>query len=526
MNFKKITFLLMAGTFLFAGRNANAQTATFNPTNTGDSGLIQTFTVPCGVHSITVEALGAQGGLTGGKGAQIQGTFTCVPGEVLNILVGQAGGSKDASHGSGGGGSFVVRQSDDTILVIAGGGGGHGASGIDATSNGSATRNGQTGAGSGTASSGGGGGAAANGASGGVGCNIGSGSVSSVWAGGGGGFCGDGGMYDNNTLPGGYSFLHGGWGGPGNSFGANCPGGYGGGSGAGDRGAGGGGYSGGSGGTSNSLGGGGGGSYNAGTAQINNAGVQSGPGQVIITWSIVATAPTILTNVITNVSCNGGSNGSASVVATGGTGTYTYAWAPSGGTKDTVSNLTAGVYTVTVNDSCGNSATATATITQPAALSIARGTVAAWLNSCNGKAYVTVSGGTAPYTYMWSPGGATTDTIKNLCHTSSYCCTVTDNNGCVDSACMNIATGIPVINDASSINIFPNPNNGMFTVSGLSKGMEVEVYNYMGEKISDMKATDINMQFNIADKSAGAYLVRILSQDGKLVGQEKLIKQD
>ncbi|HXB13396.1 MAG TPA: T9SS type A sorting domain-containing protein, partial [Bacteroidia bacterium] len=363
----------------------------------------------------------------------------------------------------------------------------------------------------------------ANGAAGGVGCNIGSPSGSSDWAGGGGGFCGDGGIYNTGATKGGYSFLHGGWGGPVGATGGRCHGGYGGGSGCGDRGAGGGGYSGGSGATNNALGGGGGGSYNAGTAQSGAAGVQTGDGQVVITWT-VPTGPVVTTLVLSNVTCNGGNNGSARALATGGTGKYTYSWAPSGGAKDTGINLTAGVYTVTVNDSCGNSTTATATVTQPSAISIVKGTITSWVGKCNGKAYVTVSGGTAPYTYLWT-NGATTDTIKNLCD-SNYCCTVTDMNGCVDSVCMNVVTSIQILNNASSIKIFPNPNNGMFTISGLSKGMEVEVYNYLGEKISDMKASDATMQFNISDKSTGAYLVRILTKDGTLVGQEKLIKQD
>jgi hypothetical protein len=253
-------------------------------------------------------------------------------------------------------------------------------------------------------------------------------------------------------------------------------------------------------------------------------GVQTGNGQVVITWSADSVTSSSV-NVISNVSCNGGNNGKASVSAIGGTGTYTYTWAPTGGTKDTASGLTAGNYTVTVADSCGMSKTANVTITQPAVLAITKGTIASWINHCNGKAYVTVSGGTGPYTYVWSPGGATTDTIKNVCD-SSFCCTVTDKNGCVDSACMSVVTGIPVINNSSSIKIFPNPNNGMFTISGLTKGMTIEVYNYLGDKISEMKATDITMQFNIADKSTGAYLVRILSEDRKVVGQEKLIKQD
>src|SRR5207249_1372447 len=51
----------------------------------------------------------------------------------------------------------------------------------------------------------------------------------------------------------------------------------------------------------------------------------------------------------------GASNGSASVVTTGGSAPYTYTWTPAGGTSASASNLPAGAYTVTVTD--GNSCT-------------------------------------------------------------------------------------------------------------------------------------------------------------------------
>ncbi|WP_131807316.1 MBG domain-containing protein, partial [Myroides marinus] len=69
----------------------------------------------------------------------------------------------------------------------------------------------------------------------------------------------------------------------------------------------------------------------------------------------------------TNVSCNGRSDGTASVTTLGGTGTYTYSWYPSGGTAATATGLAPGIYTVTVTDanSCTTTATATAIITEP-----------------------------------------------------------------------------------------------------------------------------------------------------------------
>ncbi|MHC0443727.1 SprB repeat-containing protein, partial [Flavobacterium sp. 3-210] len=68
------------------------------------------------------------------------------------------------------------------------------------------------------------------------------------------------------------------------------------------------------------------------------------------TATVSITEPTQLsaTDSQTNVSCKDGNDGTASVVATGGTGNYSYLWAPSGGTAATATGLSAGIYTVTV----------------------------------------------------------------------------------------------------------------------------------------------------------------------------------
>ena len=253
----------------------------FNVPN--DAG-IQYWTVPI-TGTYTIEAYGAQGGDNGGEGARMRGNFNLTQGDILKILVGQAGGTADNQHGSGGGGSFVATN-DDTPLVVAGGGGGHGKSGLGSNADGATTTSGKGGS-NGTAaqggSGGGGGSAAGTSGAGGTRTQNGSNVTSSTWCSGGGGFYTHGGKYKTQTLLGGQSFVSGGVGGQKSNQTGNTDGGFGGGGGCGDRGSGGGGYSGGGGGTSNSYGGGGGGSYNSGSSQSNSAGVREGHGQVIIT---------------------------------------------------------------------------------------------------------------------------------------------------------------------------------------------------------------------------------------------------
>ncbi len=140
------------------------------------------------------------------------------------------------------------------------------------------------------------------------------------------------------------------------------------------------------------------------------------------------TAPVVTISAQTNVSCFGGNNGTATVSVTGGTQPYTYNWG-GGRTTAAITGLTAGTYTVTVNDGAGCSSTQPVIITQPTAIVITS-TVTSATCLPTGSAQANVSGGTAPYTYLWS-NGATTAKISNVAG-GSYTVTVTDSKGCTN----------------------------------------------------------------------------------------------
>ena len=89
---------------------------------------------------------------------------------------------------------------------------------------------------------------------------------------------------------------------------------------------------------------------------------------IVKNFTITEPTALVVTPSQTNISCNGGANGSASVIVTGGTGAYTYAWSPSGGTAATATGLTAGTYTVTITDANLCQTTQSFTLTEPAAL--------------------------------------------------------------------------------------------------------------------------------------------------------------
>ena len=161
------------------------------------------------------------------------------------------------------------------------------------------------------------------------------------------------------------------------------------------------------------------------TATSTN-GCVSAPVSITITQPQVGL---ILSNTQVNVLCFGNNTGSIDLTVTGGTGPYTYAWSNNTTAQDP-SNLIAGVYTVTVTDANGCTATATVTITQPAFALVATTTqvMIACFGGSTGSVNMTPTGGTAPYTYVWT-GGSTAQSAIGV-PAGTYTVVVTDANGC------------------------------------------------------------------------------------------------
>jgi hypothetical protein len=389
------------------------------------TGTMDSWTVPAGITSITIEARGAEGGnnpssnVAGGLGAIMSGDFTVTPGAVLTVLVGE----KPASGNGGGGGTFVT-DATNSPLIVAGAGGGS-AAGTD-----SPDKNGQIGITGGTGASGGGtGGTSGNGGS--IGASFASGAGAGLLTDGADGW---------SAGTGGHSFLNGGTGGTGSANGGFG----GGGTGSGNVvGGGGGGYSGGGSG-SNSTGtggvGGGGASFNSGTNQTATVGSNTGHGMVIIN----------------------------------------YAFAPD--TSTTLSGLT-----ITANNT---SATYQ------------------WLDCDN--SYAVISGETG-ISYSATTNG-------------SFAVEVTEN-GCTDTSSCVAITGVG-INESTIFNevsIFPNPNNGIFTLEVNADDATVKVMNTQGQIILIKNILTNNAKIDLSNNAKGIYFVTVTSENG--VSTQKIIVQ-
>ncbi|PLX07981.1 MAG: hypothetical protein C0594_06265, partial [Marinilabiliales bacterium] len=164
----------------------------------------------------------------------------------------------------------------------------------------------------------------------------------------------------------------------------------------------------------------------------NNGCTISGSGTVVDVGGMSASITSS-----TNVSCNGGNDGDATVEVSGGTASYTYNWGTGDVTSSETTNiatgLSAGVYEVTVTDVnlCG--ATTTVTITEPSLLEASiTNTVDATCNGySDGSLTVTPTGGAGGYTYLWdaNASGQVSATATGL-SAGSYSVTVEDQNGC------------------------------------------------------------------------------------------------
>lgn len=130
-----------------------------------------------------------------------------------------------------------------------------------------------------------------------------------------------------------------------------------------------------------------------------------------------------------NVLCKGDSTGYIDITVSGGVPRYTFVWNTSDTSED-LSNLVGGNYAVTVTDANGCQKFLSHTITEPVqALTVVLSKTDATCNgAADGTATATVSGGTSPYTYLWS-NNATTNSISGLV-AGAYFVTVQDANGC------------------------------------------------------------------------------------------------
>ena len=171
-----------------------------------------------------------------------------------------------------------------------------------------------------------------------------------------------------------------------------------------------------------------------------------------------------------------------------------------------IKNLGSGIYTVTITDSKGQVKSSIIPVGAPAPIVITK-TISPDPGNCNGSIIISVSGGTAPYTYSWNTGETTRD-LFNLCAGSIRSLNVTDFNKCnLQSTNDTILLSITPI-QVKSVNI----TNATCAYDSVNTKIELTItggappYSYTW---TNSNGTIISSNKDLADVPAGKYHVVI-----------------
>jgi hypothetical protein len=225
--------------------------------------------------------------------------------------------------------------------------------------------------------------------------------------------------------------------------------------------------------------------------------------------------------LLTPVSCYGGNNGALSLNVSGGIAPYTYLWSDQT-SEAQIDNLSAGQLSVLVTDLNGCNGQMDFTITAPTSPLVVNATItnATSLSALDGALDLTTTGGTAPYTYMWST--LSTDEDLTDLGVGVYLITITDDNGCslATTFQINSTAGVetPVLN---AWNLYPNPaNETVWIDANDQKITSLEIYNLQGQLVWKHSETAAQVAVSLTDFTSGTYLVK--AQIGAVVETKKL----
>ncbi len=144
-------------------------------------------------------------------------------------------------------------------------------------------------------------------------------------------------------------------------------------------------------------------------------------------------------------------DGTATITALNGTAPFTYQWS-TGNTSSHLTNLTAGSYSVLVTDAMGCTASNYISVSRTTPITA---TTTAVNTSCitnNGSATMNATGGTAPYTYIWTTSPVQTTATATGLALGYYYITVTDAQGCLQNAYAYVGDSTSLNGYLSSIN--------------------------------------------------------------------------
>lgn len=209
-------------------------------------------------------------------------------------------------------------------------------------------------------------------------------------------------------------------------------------------------------------------------------------------------------DAINPVSCFEGQDGSIDITGSGGTGMLSYDWDNGIGSIEDPENLSAGTYTLSIQDANNCTEVTTVEVNQPEEISVGTSSTGeSMVGASDGTASVEVTGGTSPYMYLWSSGD-TSDMIVDQ-SPGSYSVTVTDDNGCIALADVTIDSIACALSITESVTdpACAGDSTGFISLE-VSGGAEPIMYNWDGGTFSS----------ELSNLVAGTYGVTVSDNDG------------
>ena len=250
----------------------------------------------------------------------------------------------------------------------------------------------------------------------------------------------------------------------------------------------------------------------------------------------------------TNATCSTCADGTANVIAHGGTAPYHYTWYTSPlQSTDSISGLAHGTYHVCVTDANGCTACDSSTVNV--------GNCSAHFNVYANSAphtytLVNMASGAAPLTYYWSWGDGTHDTAAYPSHTYAatgfynICLTITDNVGCTNTYCssyyllrpqsqmvyVNVisatSVGINQLIADNSISIYPNPFTSQTTISFSTEqtNTSIKITDVIGKEIKTINFTGTKYILEKGIMKPGIYFVQITDANKNVVNRKVVVQ--
>ncbi|MGP8215749.1 MAG: PKD domain-containing protein [Bacteroidia bacterium] len=227
-----------------------------------------------------------------------------------------------------------------------------------------------------------------------------------------------------------------------------------------------------------------------------------------------------ITSATTPTPCGSCTGTATSTLLICGTATNpSYLWEPGGQTTQTATGLCKGTYTVTMALGCGEQFTDTVTITQggPGSITLSKTeTNILCYGLSTGSASVTINGGTAPYTYSWSPGGGSSSSATNL-PAGTYTVSIADAACHTDTAIYTITQPPQLRDSMTAITNEKCLGNSTGTATlGVKGGTPVYTYSWTPTGGTGITASNL---------PAGTYTVTITDANGCSVTKDTTITQ-